>query len=152
MHLDRAADSAERCPRECFGYLAREPSSSRMLGYSRAYNLPAIVGQNDHDYRELKRSGRHNEHIDRSDALGVIAQEAAPGWGRRTSPSDHILSDRSLADLDSQLEQFAMDPRCTPRADWSRSSAESDCVSEQAKALIAEPYDEYRDRLSQDKS
>ena len=123
-----------------------------MLGDSRAHDLPAIVGQNDHHVKQPKRHRCHNEHIDRSDALGVIAQEAAPGWGRRTSPSDHILSDRSPADLDSQLEQFAMDPRCTPRADWSRSSAESDCVSEQAKALITEPYDEYRDRLSQDKS
>ena len=27
-------------PGECFGYLAREPSSGRMVGYSCAYDLP----------------------------------------------------------------------------------------------------------------
>ena len=113
MYLDRAR-ARSGIPRECFGYLAREPSSSRMLGYSRAYDVPSIVRQNDHDVEQLKRGGRHNEHIDRSDAVGVIAQKAAPGWGRRTSPSDHILGDRSLADIDAQLEQLAMDPRCTP--------------------------------------
>jgi Resolvase, N terminal domain len=49
-----------------------------MLGYGRAYDLSAIVRQDDHDVEQLKRSGRHNEHIDRSDALGLIAQEGPP--------------------------------------------------------------------------
>ncbi len=44
-----------------------------MLGYSRAYDLPAIVRQNDHDVEQLKRSGRHNEHIDRGDAADTTA-------------------------------------------------------------------------------
>src|ERR1700683_3048903 len=101
-------------PRECFGHLAREPSGGRMLGYSRAYDLPAIVRQNDHDVEQLKRSGRYNEHIDRSDAFGLIAQEAPPSRGRRTSSSYHVLGDCGLADLDAELEQLAMDPGRTP--------------------------------------
>jgi hypothetical protein len=68
--------------RECFGYLAREPGGGRMLGDGGAYDTPSIVGQNDHHVEQPKRRGRHNEHIDRSDALGLIAQEAAPGRGR----------------------------------------------------------------------
>jgi hypothetical protein len=44
----------------------------------------------------------------------VIPQEGAPGRGRRTSSSHHILGDRSLTDLDAELEQLAMDPRRTP--------------------------------------
>ena len=67
-------------PRECFGYLAQEPSSSRMLGYSRAYDVPSIVGQNDHDVEKPERCGRHDKHVNRSDALDLIAQKTAPGW------------------------------------------------------------------------
>ena len=104
-----------RVPRECFGYLAREPARGRMLGDSCAHDLPAIVGQNDHDVEQPKRCGRHDEHIDRSDAFGVIAQEAAPGRGRRTSPSHHVLRDGRLADLDAELEQLAVDPGRTPQ-------------------------------------
>jgi hypothetical protein len=72
------------------------------------------VGQNDHHVKQPKRRGRHNEHIDRSDALGVIPQEAAPGRGRHTSSSHHVLRDGRLADLDAELEQLTVDPGRTP--------------------------------------
>ncbi|MGD1029481.1 SBBP repeat-containing protein [Candidatus Binatus soli] len=81
-----------------------------MLGYSCAHDLPAIVGQNDHHAGQPKRRGRHNERIDGSDAFGVIPQQAAPGRGRRTSPSHHVLRDGRLADLDAELEQLNVDP------------------------------------------
>ena len=44
----------------------------------------------------------------------LIAQEAAPGRRRPPSSSHHVLGDGGLADLDAELEQFAMDPRRTP--------------------------------------
>ena len=81
-----------------------------MLGHSRAYDLPAIVGKNDHNVEQPKRSGHHNEHIDRCDAFGLIAQEAAPGRGRLTSSSHHVLGDGRLADRDAELEQLTVDP------------------------------------------
>jgi hypothetical protein len=56
-----------------------------MLADSRAHDLPAIVAKNDHNVEQPKRRGRHDEHIDRSDAGGLIAQEAPPSRGRRTS-------------------------------------------------------------------
>jgi hypothetical protein len=61
-----------------------------------------------------KRCRRHNEHIDRSDTGGLIAQEAAPGRRRHPWSSHHILGNRGLADLDAELEQLAMDPGPTP--------------------------------------
>ena len=85
-----------------------------MLRDGRAYDIPAIVGQNDHHVEQPKRCGRRDEHIDGRDAFGVIPQEGAPGRGRRTSSSPHVFDDRSLTDLDAELEQLAMDPRCTP--------------------------------------
>ena len=114
-------------PRECFGYLAREPGSGRMLGDSRAYDLPSIVRQNDHDVEQPKRCGGYTEHIDRGDAFGLIAQEAPPSRGRLTSSSHHVLGNRSLTDLDAELEQLAMDPGRSPRAGWIGSSHELVC-------------------------
>jgi hypothetical protein len=67
----------------------------------KSHNLPAIVGQNDHHVKQPKRCGRYDEHIDRSDAGGLIAQKAAPGWRRPTSSSQHVLGDCRLADLDA---------------------------------------------------
>ncbi len=45
----------------------------------------------------------------RSDAFGLIAQEASPGRGWRTSSSHHVLGGRSLADFDTKLEKLAVD-------------------------------------------
>jgi hypothetical protein len=85
-----------------------------MLGDGSVNDSPAIVGQDDHYIEQPKRCGRHNEHIDRSNALGLIAQEAAPDRRRRPSSSHHILGDRGLAYLDAELKQFAMYPGRTP--------------------------------------
>src|SRR5260370_42377349 len=86
-----------------------------MLGYSCAYDLPAIVAEDDHHVEQLKRRGRYNEHIDRSDTLGLIPQEAAPSRGGCASSSHHVLRDSCLADLDAELEQLTMDPGCSPQ-------------------------------------
>ena len=75
-----------------------------MLGDGSVNDSPAIVGQDDHYLEQPKRCGRHNEHIDRSNALGLIAQKAAPGRRRRPSSSHHVLGDGRLADLDAELE------------------------------------------------
>ncbi len=76
-----------------------------MIGDSRVRNLPAMVVQNDHHVKQLERRARHDEHIDRGDAGGVIVQEAAPVLRRRSSPSYHLLGDRSLADFDAELKE-----------------------------------------------
>ena len=86
-----------------------------MFGDRGANDLPAIVRQNDHHVEQPKRRGRHNEHIDRSDALGVIPQEGPPVLRRRSSSSHHVFGDCSLADLDAELEQLAIDPL---RSSW----------------------------------
>jgi hypothetical protein len=79
-----------------------------MLGNGRVNDLPAVVGQNDHHVKQSKRQRCHNEHIDRGDAGGVIEQKAAPGRRRCTSSSHHVLSYRSLADLEAKLEELTM--------------------------------------------
>src|ERR1035437_4344910 len=85
-----------------------------MLGDGCAPDLSAIVSQNDHHVEQPKRRGRHDEHVDRSDAFGVIAEEASPGLRRRPSSSHHVLGHRSLADLDAELKQLTVDPARAP--------------------------------------
>ena len=91
-----------------------EPNSGRMLGYSRAYNLPAIVGLNDHHVEQPKRDRRLDEHVYGRDSLGLISQEGPPVLRRCSPPSHDVLRDGRLADLDAELEKLAVDPRRTP--------------------------------------
>jgi len=72
------------------------------------------VDQNDHHIQQPKRCGRHNEHIDRSDTGGLIAEKATPGRRRRPWSSHYVLGDRRLADLDAELEKSAVNPRRAP--------------------------------------
>jgi hypothetical protein len=68
-----------------------------MLGEGGAHEIPAIMGQNDHHVEQPKRRGRHNEHIDRSDAFDVI-QEAAPA---RKAPRRRSMDFATVAWLTS---------------------------------------------------
>ena len=61
-----------------------------------------------------KRDCRRDEHIHRSDAISVIAEECPPALGRRVSPPDHVLGHAGLSDIDAKLEQLSMDPRRSP--------------------------------------
>jgi hypothetical protein len=85
-----------------------------MFGDGRVNDPPALVGQNNRHVKQPKRCERHDEHVDGRDAFGVIPQEGAPVLRGRSSPSHHVLGDRRLADLDTELEQFAVDPRRAP--------------------------------------
>ena len=115
MHRDCAAHRAEQCPTERLRLCgARAKKGGRMLGYSRAYNLPAIVGQNDHHVEQPKRDRRLDEHVYGRDSLGLISQEGPPVLRRCSPPSHDVLRDGRLADLDAELEKLAVDPRRTP--------------------------------------
>ena len=41
----------------------------------------------------------------------VVTQEGAPSLGRRSTSLDHLLGDARLSDLETELEQLAMDAR-----------------------------------------
>src|SRR5216684_3731422 len=41
----------------------------------------------------------------------VVTQEDAPSLGRRSTSLDHVLGDARLSDLETELEQLAMDAR-----------------------------------------
>src|SRR5262245_38968237 len=45
----------------------------------------------------------------------MIAQKRPPALRRRASPLCHVFGHACLPDIDAELEQFAMNPRCSPQ-------------------------------------
>src|SRR5882757_1733342 len=52
--------------------------------------------------------------IDRCDRVRMIAQKRLPGLRRWPAMADHVLGNGRLGDLETKLEQFAVDAGCTP--------------------------------------
>ena len=61
-----------------------------------------------------KRDRRHDEHIHRGDAIGMIAEERLPALGRRAPSLGHVLRDGRLPDLNAELEELTVNPGSAP--------------------------------------
>jgi hypothetical protein len=68
-----------------------------------------------HNQGIQERRGCDNEHVDRHLVSQVVVQKAAPSRAGRLGAPRRIPSDCGLADIDAELEQFAMDARCAPQ-------------------------------------
>ena len=80
-----------------------------------------------HDQQSIEQAKRerdcwYDEHIHRSDPVSVVAEERPPALGRRVASPDHVRGHAGLPDFDAELEEFSMDPRRSPLADWQCSS------------------------------
>jgi hypothetical protein len=54
------------------------------------------------------------KHVDRGDGCHLVPQEAAPSRGGSLRAPREVPADSSLADVDAELEQFAVDARRAP--------------------------------------
>src|ERR1700738_4642223 len=77
-------------------------------------DFSAVMAKHDQGIQDPKRRGCDNEHVDRRDVGQVVVQKATPGRGGEFGPPRHVSPDRGLADLDAELEQFAVDARRAP--------------------------------------
>ena len=59
--------------------------------------------------------GRHDKHVDGGDVRRVIAEEGLPALRWRATSPNHVLGHSRLGDLDAELEQLAVEARCTPQ-------------------------------------
>jgi hypothetical protein len=50
----------------------------------------------------------------RYDLADVIPKEGAPGLRRRLAPANQVFRNTGLTDVDSEFQQFAMNPRRAP--------------------------------------
>src|SRR5216683_6872137 len=102
-------------PPACFRDLICDPFCGWMRCDAKPQNMSPAVPHDQKSIEQAKRDCRHDEHIHRSDAVGVIAQECPPALGRRVSSPDHVFGDAGLADLDAELKQLSMNPRRSPQ-------------------------------------
>jgi hypothetical protein len=96
------------------------PRRRREIGHGDTHDPSPIVGQHDEQEQQAECHGRHDEHDEEvrdDDLAGVIREERPPRLGWRTRVSSHVLGDSGLAHRDAQLQQLAVDPRCTP-SEW----------------------------------
>src|SRR6476619_1603592 len=91
------------------------------------------VAQNQKPVQQSKGDRRHDEHVNRCDAVGMIAKKGFPtltGW---PPVPDHVLCHAGLADIDAEFEKFTMDARRTPErvcnAHFSNELANFGCYS-----------------------
>jgi hypothetical protein len=54
------------------------------------------------------------EEVDENQLRDVVLQESTPCLRRRPAAAHHVFAHASLADIDAQLEQLAVNARCTP--------------------------------------
>ena len=101
-------------PRKGLGDLPREPGLGRVLGDLEMDDPSSMVTKNDHGMQQLKRRGRDHEHVDRGDGCYLIPQEAAPSRGGSLGAPREVPADSSLAQLDAELDQSAVDARRAP--------------------------------------
>src|SRR5213592_2972009 len=75
--------------------------------------LSAGQPNDDKGIEQVEANGRNNEQVHGGDIRRVVTQEGAPALGRRSASLDHVLRDARLSDLEAELEQLAMDARCS---------------------------------------
>src|SRR5262249_50432672 len=85
-----------------------------MCGDVEMNDPPSIVSQSQKHVQNLKTNRRHGEEVDRHRGLDVILKEGLPGLRGWLAPACRVLAHAGFADIDAQLEQFAMDTRRTP--------------------------------------
>src|SRR5262250_2234674 len=99
---------------EGFSQLLTRPLSGWMATHVEVKNAPTIMSQDQKHVEYLETDGGDREEINGDDLQEVVLEESAPGLRRRFTAADHVLGDTALADVDAELEQFAMNARCTP--------------------------------------
>src|ERR1700737_1884427 len=102
-------------PPACFRDLICDPFCGWMRCDAKPQNMSPAVPHDQQPIEQAKRDCRHDEHIQRSDPVRMIAKECPPALRRRVPSPDHVLGHAGLSDVDAELEQFSMDPRRSPR-------------------------------------
>jgi len=77
-------------------------------------NAAAIMGQYQKDVQDLEADGGDGKEVDGNQLRDVVLQERTPSLRRRLAAAHHVFAHASLADSDAQLEQLAVNARCTP--------------------------------------
>ncbi len=77
-------------------------------------DLASFMGEHDEDEQYPKRERRNHEEINRDELADVISQEGAPALRRWGTTPHQVLPDRGFGDLDTELQELAVDARGAP--------------------------------------
>ncbi|MDT4947187.1 MAG: hypothetical protein QOH14_3920 [Pseudonocardiales bacterium] len=110
--------SGRLLPREGLGDLPGDPVSRRIGRDVDPHQAASLKRDNHQAVEQLEADGWHNEQVDGADVREVIAKEGLPSLRWRPASADHVFGDGRLGDIEAQLEQLAVDARCTPK--WVR--------------------------------
>src|SRR5215470_6565944 len=99
--------------RKGFEHLLRRPFRRWMSCNVEVDHASSIVCKDNKNEEDFEPNGVDGEEVDERELRNVILEERPPRlrWG--FGASDHVLGNRSLRDLNVQLHQLAVDPRCT---------------------------------------
>ena len=112
-------ESGCRVPGEGIDRLLAEPESGWVRRHVREDWAPAFECQNNEDVKNLESNSGHSEQVDGDDALGLVAQEGAPGL--RSGPSRfgsdpfEVSGDRPFAHVEAELKEFSVNSGRAPR-------------------------------------
>jgi len=96
-------------PRKRFEQLVSDPFRRRMLGHRDVHGPATIVRQNHEDEQDPEEDRPDDEKVGRNQGLGVVSEERPPRLRRWPPRPDRILCNRRFCDLESELQEFAMD-------------------------------------------
>ena len=98
-----------------FSQLTGDPMGARPCGHTQPHKLAAGMLQDQKSIQQPKRDRWDYEQIHRRNAVGMIAQKGLPALRRWLPSPRHVFCHGGLPDIDAKLEQFAVDPRCSPK-------------------------------------
>jgi len=113
---------------KCLPQLLPRPLRGWVGGYIEVENATPVMGQHQKHVKDLEADRGHREEDDGDQLLSMILQKCAPRLRRRLAVAHHVFADAALADVDAELEQLTVDPRCTPTGILSAPVLRNNCV------------------------
>src|SRR5262249_1173451 len=90
--------------RKGFEHLLRRPFRRWMSCDVEVHDASSIVCEDNKNEEDLEPNGVDSEEVDRRELRNVILEERSPRLGWWFGASDHVLGNRSLRDLNVQLQ------------------------------------------------
>src|SRR5215831_5298666 len=119
--------SRRRIEGKGFKHLLRCPFRRWMSCDVEVHDASSIVWEDNKNEEDFEPNGVDGEEVDGRDLRNVIIEERSPHLRWWFWTPNHVFGNRSLRDLNAQLHQLAVDPRCAPNRDMLSSTYSALC-------------------------
>src|SRR5262249_17595464 len=100
--------------RKGFEHLLRCPFGCGVSRDVEVDNSSSIISQNNKGEEDFKANRVDGEEVERGELRYVVIEERSPGLRGWFRIANHVFGNGSLRDLDTQLHELAVNPRCAP--------------------------------------